>query len=91
MAASLVAMVAKLTIGKKKYAEVEDQMREIADEAEDLRVKLQDGVKRDADSFDAVMDAFRLPKDTDEKKAARLIYIDKRIAQLVQLLKNKAG
>jgi len=71
MAAGLVSMVAQLTVGKKKYAGVESQMRAIADNAEPLRQALTAAVKDDSNAFDAVMDAYRLPKDTAQQQAAR--------------------
>ena len=71
MGAGLVAMVARLSIGRKKYADVEDEMKAVLAEAEELRVKLTKAVDEDAASFDAIMRAFRLPKETDEEKAAR--------------------
>jgi glutamate formiminotransferase / formiminotetrahydrofolate cyclodeaminase len=70
MGASLVAMVARLTVGKKKYAEVESRMLDILAEAETLRAQLQAGVQKDADAFNKVMDAFRLPKDSDARANA---------------------
>jgi glutamate formiminotransferase/formiminotetrahydrofolate cyclodeaminase len=69
--AALVAMVARLTIGKKKYAEVEARMRAIAEEADTLRHELSQAVSRDAAAFKAVMMAMKLPKDSDADKAAR--------------------
>lgn len=71
LAASLAGMVAGLTIGKKGYEAGEAQMREIASEAEALRVRLLDDITRDSRSFNAYMDAMGLPKETDEQKAVR--------------------
>jgi len=71
MGASLVAMVARLTLGKKKYTEVQDQMLSILDEAEVLRKQLTVAVDEDATAFEKVMAAFRLPKDTDDQSAVR--------------------
>lgn len=67
MAAGLVAMVARLTIGKKKYAEVKSQMNEILAEAETLRAELTVAVERDAQAFEAIMNAFRLAKDNPQR------------------------
>nr|HRL11065.1 glutamate formimidoyltransferase [Aggregatilineales bacterium] len=68
MGASLVAMVARLTVGKKKYADVEARMNEIVVEADQLRAALSKGVERDAAAFGEVMAAFKLPKDTDDQQ-----------------------
>jgi glutamate formiminotransferase / formiminotetrahydrofolate cyclodeaminase len=71
MGAALVAMVAGLTIGKKKYAEVEPEMQAIRVVAENLRSELTQAVEDDSAAFEAVMGAFKLPKDTYEQKKAR--------------------
>src|SRR5512139_1541373 len=71
MGAGLVAMVAGLTIGKKKYADVEAQMQAIRVMAESLRKELTQAVEDDSAAFEAVMGAFRLPKETEEEKTKR--------------------
>jgi glutamate formiminotransferase/formiminotetrahydrofolate cyclodeaminase len=71
MGAGLITMVAGLTIGKKKYAEVEAQMQAVRVHAEKLREELTYAVDDDAGAFEAVMGAYRLPKDTPEQQAAR--------------------
>ena len=70
-AAALVAMVARLTVGKKKYAEVEARMQEIIQEAETLRQQMSNAVQLDAAAFEKVMSAMRLPKETPEQQTAR--------------------
>ncbi len=67
MAAGLVSMVARLTLGKKKYAQVEEQMQEILEEAEALRAELNTAVERDAKAFEAIMAAFKLSKDNPNR------------------------
>jgi len=76
MAAALVSMVARLTIGKKKYSEVEAQMQEILTQSEKLRSLLTEYVQQDAQAFLSVMAAFKLPKDTDEQGNSRLKAIE---------------
>ena len=71
MGAGLVAMVAGLTIGKKKYADVEAEMQAVRVVAENLRKELTQAVDDDASAFEVLMGTFRLPKETDEEKAAR--------------------
>jgi glutamate formiminotransferase/formiminotetrahydrofolate cyclodeaminase len=71
MAAALAGMVARLTIGKKKYAEVEERMKQIAEQADVLRGNLEKAVVRDAKSYEAVMDAYKLPKETELEKKVR--------------------
>ena len=67
IATALTEMVANLTIGKKKYADVEGQMRTIATEAAIIRERLI----RDSEAYDRVFAAFKLPKETEEEKAER--------------------
>ncbi len=74
--AALVAMVARLTLGKKKYAAVEQQMYALLAETEDLRAALTAAIEKDARAFEAVMQAFKLPRDTDEEAAQRQSAID---------------
>lgn len=71
MGAALVAMVAGLTIGKKKYAEVEAEMQAVRVMAEGLRKELTQAVDDDASAFEALMGAFKLPKDSQEQQTAR--------------------
>jgi formiminotetrahydrofolate cyclodeaminase len=71
MGAALVAMVSGLTIGKKKYAEVEAEMQAVRVIAEKLRAEMTQAVEDDAASFEAVIGAFKLPKDTEEQQTAR--------------------
>ena len=68
MGAGLVAMVAGLTIGKKKYAEVEAEMQAIRVVAENLRAELTHAVDDDAAAFEVLMATFKLPKETEEQK-----------------------
>ncbi len=75
-AASLVSMVARLTVGKKKYAAVESRMWEIVDQAETLRMKLLDTMQQDSAAFEAWMTANRLPKDTGEQQSQRSAAVD---------------
>lgn len=76
MGAALVAMVARVTVGKKKYADVEARMNAIIEEAEQLRSQLAQGVQRDSAAFEGVIRAMRLPKETEEQQAARAAAIE---------------
>lgn len=71
MAAALVAMVGRVTVGKKKYAEVEAEMQEMIIAAEKLRADLTAAVAADIEAFEAVMAAYKLPKDSEAEVAAR--------------------
>lgn len=71
LSGALTEMVAGLTIGKKKYIEVESEMITIKEKALNLRVLLLDDIAKDSDAFTLVMDAFGMAKSTDEEKALR--------------------
>lgn len=71
LSAALSSMVSNLTHGKKGYEEVWDEVVEIAEKAQFLKDFFVRAVDRDSQAFDAVMDAMRLPKKSDEEIAAR--------------------
>ncbi len=67
LSAGLSAMVANLTVGKKGYEDVWDDMIGTAVRAQALKDFLLEAVDRDTKAFNKVMDAFRLPKTTPEQ------------------------
>ena len=69
--AGLLTMTCNLTIGKERYADVEEDMRELRDELETIRVWLLASIDRDTQAYSAVTDAFKMPKSTDEERAER--------------------
>jgi formiminotetrahydrofolate cyclodeaminase len=71
MGAALVSMICNLTIGKKKYAEVESELKDVLAKAEALRHRLTGMIEDDVKAFDAVMAAYGMAKETDADKAAR--------------------
>ena len=71
IAAALTEMVAGLTIGRKKYAEVEEQMKQLVERVQEIRHQLILDVDRDSEAYNVVFAAFQMPKETDEQKAAR--------------------
>lgn len=71
LAAALSSMVCNLTIGKEKFAAQEPQMKELLAQAEAARAQLLQLVADDAEVFNSFMSCYKLPKATDEEKAAR--------------------
>lgn len=69
--AALVAMVARTTVGKKKYVAVEQDMWQLIEKAEALRAKLTAAVIEDGEAFNTFMAATKLPKDTPEQQEIR--------------------
>ncbi len=64
-------MTASFTIGREKYADVEDDIREHLAAIDDVGAEMLRLVQDDVTAFGAVGAAYALPKDTDEQKAAR--------------------
>ncbi|MCE5178599.1 MAG: cyclodeaminase/cyclohydrolase family protein [Porphyromonadaceae bacterium] len=87
IATALTEMVANLTIGKKKYVAVEERMKQIATEMSANRTYLVDDIDRDADAYRLLMDAYRLPKETEAEIALRDEKIEEatKIASLVPM------
>mgnify|MGYP000877087234 FL=1 len=75
LGSALTAMVGNLTIGRKIYDELDDNIKRLMNENfEELQKsveKLSDIVDEDTKAFDEVMAAFKLPKDTEEEKKKR--------------------
>jgi len=76
LAAALAQMVAGLTVGRKKYAAVDAEMKELGLKAAALGLELQQLVARDARAYEEVTTAFKLPKDTDEQVRQRTAAVD---------------
>ena len=71
LAAALASMVCNLTIGKEKFAQQELEVKELLDEAEEVRQNLVQLVEDDAAVFNSFMACYKLPKGTEEEKTAR--------------------
>ena len=71
LGAGLAEMVANLTVGKKKYAAVESEMKEISETAANLRKKLTAEVDNDANAYQGVLAAFKMPQTTEAEKEQR--------------------
>jgi glutamate formiminotransferase/formiminotetrahydrofolate cyclodeaminase len=72
MGASLAAMVGRLTVGRKRYADVEAQMWQLIDEATDLQKLMREAVVKDAAAYEGYMKARRLPQETEQQKSERI-------------------
>lgn len=71
LASSLGTMVCNLTIGKKKYAKVENELTIIKNKLDLFKQNFLELAQKDNEVFDKVMLAFKLPKETDEQKTER--------------------
>lgn len=71
LGSALTSMVCRLTVGKKKYAEVGEEMKSVLAMSERLRAVFTRLVDTDTDAFNKVMEAYGLPKESDDQKALR--------------------
>ncbi|WP_425538795.1 cyclodeaminase/cyclohydrolase family protein [Microaceticoccus formicicus] len=74
--AALSRMVGSLTFNKKAFKELPEEtqnlLKENSEKLEALKKELEEIVDKDANAFDKVMEAFAMPKDTEEQKEARM-------------------
>lgn len=71
LSAALAAMVANLTIGKKKYADVQPIMEELSAKLTSVASLLIKAVDMDSDAYNLVFEAYKMPKNTDEEREVR--------------------
>lgn len=76
LSAALAEMVANLTVGKKKYADSKEEMADIISKASALRDKLLNYIEEDSLAYNKVMEAYKLPKETEQEKSLRLSEIE---------------
>jgi len=74
LSASLTHMVGALTVGKPKYAAVEVEMNELLKETEALANRFLALMDEDAEAFEPLAQAYRLPKETDQEKASKAVH-----------------
>lgn len=70
-------MVGSLTVGKKKYADVEDDIKALMEKSEALMDRLEGLVDKDAEAFEPLAHAYSLPKETEEEKAKKAEVMEK--------------
>ena len=90
LGAALVSMVANLTVGKEKFKNVEPEVKALLARSEDLRHRLLSYIEEDVAAFNGYSAAARLPRDTDEQKAARSAAIQKALINAVNPPMNVA-
>jgi glutamate formiminotransferase/formiminotetrahydrofolate cyclodeaminase len=85
MSGALASMVANLTVGKKGYKKVWEEMKEVAAQAQHLKAAFLKAVDDDTRAFDAVMDAMRLPKKTEDDQRRRSEAIERATKDAVEV------
>ncbi len=76
LAVSLGNMVGSLTVNKKKYAQVEEDILQAMKQGEELRIKLLNLIDEDAKSFEPLSKAYGLPKETEEEKRYKAMVLE---------------
>ncbi len=77
MAAAMVEMACNLTVGREKFRDVEAELQVVLGRARELRAVLMQGVDEDTLAYDAVAEAYKLPRASESDKAARTEAIQK--------------
>lgn len=85
MGAALLSMVANLTIGKKKYAAVEEELKGILKRTEEIRAEMTNLAQLDAHVFERVMGAYKMPKETEAQASAREAAIQNTLMDATQV------
>ena len=81
LSASLSSMVSNLTVGKKEYKNVQKDVKEIAVKAQSLKDEFLRAVDLDTIAFNKLMEAYRLPKKTEEQKQERDQAVEKALKE----------
>ena len=102
--AALGNMVAALTVGKKKYAAVEDEIREASEKCAELREQLLDAIRADAEGFAPLAAAYAIPKDDPSRAAAleaaavkacevpmRILELCARVSEIIKIFAEKGS
>jgi len=84
LSASLTHMVGALTVGKPKYAAVEAEMQELLKETEALADRFLKLMDEDAEAFEPLAQAYRLPKETEAEKASKAVQMEAALKSAVQ-------
>lgn len=77
LSASMMSMVCNFTAGKKKYADVEEQAQNMLEQASAAIDRMLELAVEDTEGFEEIAQAYGMPKNTDEEKAARSEAIQK--------------
>ncbi|TFB09078.1 methenyltetrahydrofolate cyclohydrolase [Candidatus Atribacteria bacterium MT.SAG.1] len=85
LGAALLSMVGNLTIGKKKYKDVEDDFKKIISSSERLRYELSQLIEEDVKVFNNFMATYKMPKETEDEKKIRAEKIQKSLIEAAKV------
>jgi formiminotetrahydrofolate cyclodeaminase len=71
LGAGLVSMVCQYTVGRERYADVEDAAQRVLARSEELRRELEDAVEADVAAYGSYSDAQSMPRETEEEQGER--------------------
>jgi formiminotetrahydrofolate cyclodeaminase len=91
LGAALVSMVCNLTVGKKKYVDVEKDIQDILQKSEGLRHRLVDLLQEDVEAYTAVSQAMKMPRATDDEKSTRRDAMQKALKKATEVPLQVAG
>jgi formiminotetrahydrofolate cyclodeaminase len=91
LGAALLSMVCNLTLGKKRYADVQDDIAALVAKTEALRHRLTDLLEADVEVYTGVSAAYKMPRKTPEDKAARSAAIQEALKAAAQVPLDVAG
>jgi len=77
LGAALISMVGNLTIGKEKYASVQEEISELLEKSERLRKELTELLEADVRAYTELSQTMKMPRDTEEQKKTREKAMDK--------------
>ena len=77
LGAALISMVSNLTVGKEKYAAVQDDISELLEKSERLRLSLVDLLQEDVEAYTSLSQIMKMPRETEEQKNIRATAMQK--------------
>lgn len=81
MAAALACMVCQLTLGKAKYADVQEEISELLAQAEGQRQRFQQLIAEDIAAYGKLSACFKMPRETEEERRARATAVQKSLTE----------
>ncbi|GAH10885.1 unnamed protein product, partial [marine sediment metagenome] len=85
LGAALISMVGNLTVGKKKYEDVEEDIKKILSSSEKLRYELSQLIEEDVKVFNNFMATYKMPKETEDEKRIRAEKIQKSLIEAAKV------
>ena len=85
LGAGLISMVGNLTVGKKKYEDLEEDIKKILSFSEKLRYELSQLIEEDVKVFNNFMATYKMPKETEDEKKVRVEKIQESLIEAAKV------